>query len=279
MNIRHSSSIITLCISVLALAGCVTSQPAVYKDVNNKTINFITPSLTLLPRRTPLTQSRHGMMVTVTPGKFGFVQGYLRTFTEQSAANESFLQGLASALAANSKEQDPSKSFLEKLTPIILLNPDRLSFRIRVTNNTKHTLKMNPLVQVAVDSEFVPIASTEATEEDTYLHDLLSYSGASTNAVMHANDFHMSIPPGSTQEAVMLGPDAKQIFQGNENGTIILYLNGISYDTFNPRKKVRFQWDFSYTVQQLTKSMPVKERMVFIPVSQAIRENKTIVKE
>jgi DsbC/DsbD-like thiol-disulfide interchange protein len=130
-----------------------------------------------------------------------------------------------------------------------VLTPQQLSFKVSVTNNTQHTLKIDPDVVVFVDRRAVPVPDT---------------------------GFSMSIAPGTHQEAVLQGPASKQIFQGNSGGTIVLVFNGVHTDPFNPSEQVKFQWDMNYTLSRLEKTMPVKERKIKLTLAQAKQLNGQI---
>lgn len=263
------------CVAV-ALAGCATmSTPSKFKDVNSRTVHYMVPKLTRVASRTRKAQDKHGVIVSVTPVKFGFVNGYKRTFKQAPVKLSSLVNQLKNSfkVRVNSKSQGPSQAYTETLDPIILLNPDRISFRVKVTNHTRHTLKMNPTVQMAVDSEMVKIGSKAGAQQDQFLKSLGDKSSA-----MLAPNFHMSIPPGGTQQATLAGPVASSVFQGNESGTVILYLNSVSYDPFDPARQVSFQWDYQYKAHMLKKSMAVKQKYVTLPIKQAKNENGTFVK-
>lgn len=261
----------------VALAGCATtSAPSKFADVNSHTVHYMVPKLTRVASRTSKTQEKHGIVVSVTPVKFGFVNGYKRTFKNAPVKFSDLVTQLKNSVKPNlnAKSQGPTRSYTETLEPVILLNPDRITFRVQVTNHTKHTLKMNPNVQMAVDSQMEHAGSKTGARQDQWLQSLGDNTGA-----MLANNFHMSIPPGGTQQATLAaGPVASSVFQGNESGTVVLYLNSVSYDPFNPTKHVSFQWDYRYKAQVLNKTMPVKQKHIVLPVQQAQKENGTYVK-
>lgn len=87
----------------------------------------------------------------------------------------------------------------------------------------------------------------------------------------------MSLAPGTTQEKTLIGPATDQVFQGNTSGTLLLYLNNISIDPFQVGKMVSFQYDYSYTLRTISKSMPVVTRTLVLSQIQAQKQNGKVV--
>ena len=244
---RTSNTVIALL--TLTLAGCASTTTP-FQDTASTSVHFTVPSLTLLTQRTPKSQNKDGLIVSVAPVAFTASVQYKHVLAEKSAnAGASFLNNL---IGKPGQAQEPVNDYSDTRTPIASLNPGQLSFELTVTNNTKTTIKIEPQVRTFVDSRMV------------------------VNSIHPSYGFSMSLAPGATQTAVLNGPNNDQIFQGNTTGTILLYLMGINTDPFEPAKTVSYQWDFSYTMQTYDKMVTGQERTVSLTASDAKKLDGTI---
>lgn len=228
------------------LAGCATA-PDTFNQVDTATVHFLVPKLQLLPKRTPQAQDKGGVVVSVEPVLFSAGTAYQEDLAVQGLTSDNFLKGL---IPQPTPDGTPERFFTETQKPIAILSPKQLSFQISVTNHTDRTLKIDPVVVVFVDSRGVPVPNS---------------------------GFSMSLAPGTHQTATLTGPEGSEIFQGNANGTIILALQGIRTDPFDPSKGVNFQWDYDYVLGGLDKTMPIRQRSVEMSTLQAQQLNGKVV--
>lgn len=230
----------------LLLSGCATA-PEAFNQVDTATVHFLVPRLQLLPKRTPQAQSKEGLVVSVEPVPFTAGSAYQEDLQVQGLTTDNFLKGL---IPKPTPDGTPEQFYTETQKPIAILNPKQLSFVVSVTNHTDRTLKIDPTVVVFVDSRGVPVPNT---------------------------GFSMSLAPGTHQTATLTGPEGSEIFQGNASGTIILTLEGIRTDPFDPSKGVNFQWDYDYSLSTVDKTLPVLQRSVELSALQAQQLNGKVV--
>lgn len=230
------------------LAGCATA-PETFSQVDTATVHFLVPKLQLLPKRTPEVQDKDGVIVSIEPVPFTTGAAYQEDLEVQGLTSDNFLKGL---MPQPTPDGTPERFFTETQKPVAILSPRQLSFQVSVTNHTDRTLKIDPVVVVFVDSRGVPVPNT---------------------------GFSMSLAPGTHQLATLTGPEGSEIFQGNANGTLILDLQGIHVDPFDPSKVASFQWDYDYALSSLDKTMPVMQRTVEMSTLQAQQLNGKVVSQ
>jgi hypothetical protein len=229
----------------LALTGCAT-EPEAFSQVDTSTVHFLVPKLQLLPKRTSQAQQQGGLVVSVEAIPFGAGAGYREDLELQGLTTSNFVQGLMPKVTPDGT---PERFYTETRAPVATLSPGQLSFQVSITNNTQNTLKIDPRIVVFVDSREVVVPSS---------------------------GFSMSLAPGTHQVSTLTGPDNSQIFQGNESGTVILSLLGIHTDPFDPAKTASFKWDYTYSLSNVDKSMPVMRRTVELSELQAQHLNGTV---
>lgn len=210
-------------VAIMAIFTGCAFLPDPLKQVGQSNVNLITPKVKLIASRTPARQEKHGIVVEVKPVKIKSKLAYVI-----SLANPQILP----------YSVPPLYSAVETFTPAILYTPKQLTFNFSVKNNTDNTLKIDPKIDIFVDSRGVEVNGIDA-----------------------------SISTGSNQDVSITGPSSANIFQGNKSGLILVKLSDIRYDPFHPSRSVSFKWYFKYKADVLKTNGPIYQRSVNVQAS------------
>lgn len=221
-----------LLLIIIALSGCVpVQQPTTPPPARTATATCVYPVITAMPETREL-QAKGGVNISLAPSAYECVPT-VDTVTKEM--QPSFAASLAFSMNNPNVDRNAFKYVEVSKIPTFELEPDRISFRVKINNQMPRVFRGAGTVVL--------------------------YNFGGKNASISSKDYeeltNIIVPPRSEAEVVIYGP-AMSTVPNNTTFGIFLYDVVISTDRAgNVTEKQNFEWYYSYQTETLEEAREV----------------------